>query len=112
MKSINDDLEFFYPKEGTNIFVDSMCIPKSAKNVEAAHMFINFMLEQEVALQNAEYLCYASPHSGVVNNPDYSFKGNEILYPDDAHKPKTQYFYDLDPEIRSYYEKLWEEIVK
>jgi len=112
MKSINDDLEFFYPKEGTNIFVDSMCIPKSAKNIEAAHMFINFMLEQEVALQNAEYLCYASPHSGVVNNPDYSFKGNEILYPDDAHKPKTQYFYDLDPAIRSYYEKLWEEIVK
>lgn len=112
MKSINDDLEFFYPKEGTNIFVDSMCIPKSARNYEAALMFINFMLENEVALANAEYLCYASAHSGVVNNPDYSFKDNEILYPDSEHKPKTQYFYDLDPEIRSYYEKLWEGIVR
>lgn len=112
MNSINEDLEFYYPKEGTNIFVDSMCIPKSSKNYEAALMFINFMLENEVALANAEYLCYASPHSGVVNNPDYSFKDNQILYPDEAHKPKTQYFYDLDPEIRSYYEKLWEEIVR
>ncbi len=112
MKSINDDLEFFYPKEGTNIFVDSMCIPKSAKNYEAALMFINFMLENEVALANAEYLCYASAHSGVVSNPDYSLKDNEILYPDSEHKPKTQYFYDLDPEIRSYYEKLWEGIVR
>lgn len=112
MKSINDDLEFYYPKEGTNIFVDSMCIPSSAKNYEGALLFINFMLENEVALANAEYLCYASPHSGVVNNPEYSFKDNEILYPDEAHKPKTQYFYDLDPAIRSYYERLWEEIVR
>ena len=112
MNSINEDLEFYYPKEGTNIFVDSMCIPKSARNYEAALMFINFMLEPEVALANAEYLCYASPNSEVVNNPDYSYYQNEILYPDDAHKPKTQYFYDLDPEIRSYYEKLWEGIVK
>ena len=112
MKSINDDLEFFYPKEGTNIFIDSMCIPKSAKNYDAALMFINFMLEPEVALENAEYLCYASPHSAVVNNEDYSLKDNEIVYPDEAHKPKVQYYCDLDPEIRSYYEKLWEEIVR
>ncbi|MCR5694266.1 MAG: spermidine/putrescine ABC transporter substrate-binding protein [Clostridia bacterium] len=112
MQSNNEDLAFVYPKEGTNIFVDSMVIPKNAKNYEAALMFINFMLEPEVALANAEYLCYASPNSSVVNNPDYSFNGNQYLYPDDAHKPKTQYFHDIDPEIRTYYERLWSEITR
>ncbi len=111
MKDINEDLEFVYPEEGTNIFVDSMCIPSNAKNYEAAMMYINFMLEPEVALANAEYICYASPNTAVINNDDYSLKGNEILYPADDKKPKTQYFHDLDPEIRSYYEKLWEEIL-
>ncbi len=53
MAENNPDLKFVYPKEGTNIFVDSMCIPASSKNVEAAQMFINFMLDPEVALANA-----------------------------------------------------------
>ncbi len=112
MKDVNEDLDFFYPKEGTNIFVDSMCIPKSASNYEGALMFINFMLEVEVALANAEYISYASPHTGVRNHEDYSLKDSQILYPDEAHKPRTQYYHDLDPEIRAYYEKLWEEIIR
>ncbi len=108
----NEDLAFVYPEEGTNIFVDSICIPKSSKNYEAALMYINFLLEPEVALANAEYICYASPNTAVINNDDYSLKGNEILYPSEDKKPKTEYFHDLDPEIRSYYEKLWEDILR
>ena len=88
-----------------------MCILSNAKNYDAAMMYINFMLEPEVALANAEYICYASPNTAVINNDDYSLKGNEILYPAEDKKPKTQYFHDLAPEIRSYYEKLWEEIL-
>ena len=106
----NPDLAFVYPKEGTNIFVDSICIPKTAQNVEAAKMYINFLLEPEIALANAERLCYASPNTAVVNNDEYSYKGNEILYPAPENTPKTEYFHDLDPTVRSYYESLWTEI--
>ena len=112
MKEVNDDLEFFYPKEGTNIFVDAMCIPTCATNVEAAKMFINFMLEPEVALANAEYICYASPNTAVLNNPDYSLKDNKYLYPDEDDMPVCYYYYDLDAETRSYMEQLWEEVVR
>lgn len=112
MKDINDELEFVYPKEGTNIFVDSVCIPANAKNYEAALMYINFLLEPEVALANAEYICYATPNSAVLNNEDYSLKDSEILYPAEENKPKTQYFHDLDASIRSYYEKLWEDVLR
>ena len=111
MQENNPDLAFVYPKEGTNIFVDSVCVPSNAQNYNAAMMYINFLMEPEVALANAEYICYASPNTAVVENPDYTFYHNEILYPSADATPKTQYFHDIDVEIRSYYEKLWEEIL-
>lgn len=112
MKENNEDLAFFYPKEGTNIFVDSVCIPSCVQNYEAALMYINFLLEPEVALANAEYNCYASPNTSVVDNPEYTFYQNDILYPDDSIIQNAEYFHDLDKEVRSYYESLWEEIIR
>lgn len=111
MQGNNPDLAFVYPKEGTNIFVDAVCVPKNAANYEAAMLYINFLMEPEVALANAEFICYASPNTAVVNDPEYEYYGEEILYPDPASLPPTEYFHDIDPEIRSYYEKLWEGIL-
>lgn len=110
MKENNPDLDFFYPEEGTNIFVDSVCIPKNAKNVKAAHLYINFLLEPDVATANAEYIGYASPNTAVIENEDYCYYQNKILYPDEADMPKVQYYHDIDSDIRTYYEKLWNEI--
>ncbi len=110
MKENNPDLEFVYPEEGVNIFCDSVCVPKNAQNYEAAMLFLNFLMEPEVALANAEYICYASPNTAVVNNDRYEFHGDEILYPAEEDMPKTQWFHDLDPEILAYYEELWVKI--
>ncbi len=110
MKASNEDLEFVYPKEGTNIFVDSVCVPESSQNYEAAMMYINFLLEPEVALANAEYICYASPHTEVINNDDYTFKDDPILYPPEEVKNNAQYYHDIDNDIRSYYESLWNNV--
>ena len=44
MMAENEDLAFYYPVEGTNLFVDAACIPTSASNPGAAHLFINFLL--------------------------------------------------------------------
>ena len=112
MKESNEDLEFYYPKEGTNVFVDAICVPASAQNYEAALMFMNFLLEPEVALANAEYIRYATPNTAVLANENYSLKDNKYLYPDEADKPKVQYYHDLDATIRAYYDKLWEEIIR
>lgn len=111
MLDANPSLKFAYPKEGFNIFVDSMCVTDNVKNYDAAMMFINFMLEPEVALANAEYICYASPNTAVINNPEYTYYQNDILYPSDELKSKAQYFHDFDPEIRRYYESLWEKVI-
>ncbi len=107
MVETNTDLKFFYPNEGTNIFIDSICVLKNTKNYEAALMYINFLLEPDIATANAEYIGYASPNTAVIQNEDYYYYQNEILYPDKAQMPKVQYYHDIDNEIRNYYENLW-----
>ncbi len=107
MVETNPDLKFFYPKEGTNIFMDSACILKNAKNYDAALMYIDFLLEPDIATANAEYIGYASPNTAVINNPDYYYYKNEILYPNSEDMPVVQYYHDIDDDIRRYYEMLW-----
>ena len=109
MHDVNPDLAFVYPKEGVNFFVDAACILKGAKNKLAAELYINFLLDPEVALANAEYICYASPHTEVYSNPEYTFYQNEILYPEDG-KFKTQLFLNLSPEILSLMSTLWDDV--
>ena len=72
----NPSLDFFYPKNDkgeyvTNIFADAMCIPASATTTALAHEYINFMLSEESAVANAEYIYYASPNTLVTNSQDY-----------------------------------------
>ena len=57
----NDALAFYYPREGTNRYVDAMCVPANAKNPELAELYINFMCRPDVAFANAAYTYYASP---------------------------------------------------
>ncbi len=76
MMENNESLGFFYPKNSqgvyeTNIFADAMCIPKNSQNKELALAYINFMLSEEAAVANAEYIYYSSPYTHVKDNLDY-----------------------------------------
>jgi spermidine/putrescine transport system substrate-binding protein len=111
MSEVNPDLAFVYPKEGVNIFVDAMCIPRSAQNVEAAKKYINFLLDPEIALNNAWYIGYASPNTAVVENEDYAdYAENQYLYPDEEHMPNVEYFHNLPQETLKHYSELWNQI--
>ena len=110
MKDNNDNLEFVYPKEGTNYFVDAMCIPKGTQNKRAAELYINYILEPDVALENAEYIYYASPHSEVINNPEYSLFENEIIYPSEETLKNTQMFEDLPTETLQLMTSYWDDL--
>ncbi len=111
MSEVNPDLAFVYPKEGVNIFVDAMCIPRTAQNVDAAKKYINFLLDPEIALYNAWYIGYASPNTAVVENEEYAdFAENQYLYPDEEHMPNVEYFHNLPQETLKRYSELWNEI--
>ncbi len=111
----NPDLEFFYPESGTNIFVDAMCIPTCAKNKSIAEEYINFCLSEDIAVANAEYICYASPNILVKDNETYIEDMNEIcenaieiLYPEGGIK--SSYFKYLDVDTNAVQNRLWEEL--
>ena len=110
MAENNPDLAFVYPKEGTNIFVDSICIPKGCQNKEAAELYIDFMLRGDIALANAEYMCYATPNQAVLDNEEYSLRDNEMLYPDEEHTPPTEYFHNLDQDMLMVMTSLWDNL--
>ena len=111
----NPDLEFFYPEEGTNLYVDAMCIPKSSKNKELAESYINFMLMEEAAIANAEYTYYASPNRLVVESEEYIEYMGEIkedayekMYATDSVKTST--YENLSGEKLILINELWEEL--
>lgn len=111
MKDVNPDLDFVYPEEGVNIFVDSICIPKCSQNYDAAIKYINFLLDPEVALSNAFYIGYATPNTGVLDNPEYAeMRENPYLYPDEENMPETEYFHNLPQESLLRLSELWNEI--
>ncbi len=85
MAADNNDLRFYYPSEGTNYFVDAMCIPKTSRNPEIAHEYINYMIDIEAATANALYIGYASPNKVVVESEHYieMLDYNYSIYDDD-----------------------------
>lgn len=112
----NNKLAFYYPKEGTNIFVDAMCIPASSKNKQIAERYINFMLSEEIAIANAEYTYYATPNTLVTSSPEYieyissvHEDAMDILY-SGTEGVMTSFYKNLRPEKLELLNSLWEEL--
>lgn len=105
--SENPDIGFYIPKEGSNYFVDAMCIVKGTEHKEAAEMFINFMLESDIALANIEYINYSSPHTGAFELLDEEIKNNETQYPSDEVLANCEIFDYLPESIRVLQNQLW-----
>ena len=111
----NDSLEFYYPSEGTNLYVDAMCIPKTSKNKTVAERYIDFMLTEEPAVENALYTYYASPNRVVRESRDYIDCMEEIkegafdLMYDTADVEASPYK-NLSDKRLAMVNNLWEEL--
>ena len=111
----NDSLEFYYPSEGTNLYVDAMCIPKTSKNKTVAERYIDFMLTEEPAVENALYTYYASPNRVVRESRDYIDCMEEIkegafdlMY--DTADVKASPYKNLSDKRLAMVNNLWEEL--
>jgi len=112
MAENNPDLRFARPIEGTNFFVDAMCIPKGAENKTNAELFIDFMSRTDIALKNMEYIFYASANyeaasafSAELDSDDYSimFASSEVL-------ANSEVYHHLPAHILQLYSDLWVEL--
>ncbi|MDE6776192.1 MAG: ABC transporter substrate-binding protein [Ruminococcus sp.] len=107
----NEDLNFVVPKSGTNLFIDAMCIPVSARQKEAAEMYINFMCEPDIAYSNIDYICYSTPHQAAYEMLDDEVRESTVSYPSqDFIRDKTTVFVNLSDEANLLMQNLWTEM--
>lgn len=103
----NPDLEFAVPKEGTNLWIDSMVIPKNAEYVDNAHKFIDFICRPDIALKIFDYLNYSTPNICVQEmEEDPELKNSKIAFPDDIYDDQETYDY-LGSDMDRFYNELW-----
>lgn len=110
MMKENPDLAYSIPEEGTNKWIDAMCIPKSAENKDYAEQFINFMLDPENAKANVDYIQYSTPNKGAYELLDPEFKNSKVAYPDPKVLEKAESFINLSDEDLKIYDDAWTEI--
>lgn len=105
---LNADKKFKYvkPKEGTNLWFDSMVILKNSKNKENAHKLINFLIKKEILTKNMDYTYYAVPNQEVINKNKLVKSVTEI---DDEYFKKMEVFKDPSDFIKEY-DNIWTDV--
>lgn len=109
----NPDLEFVIPEEGTNWFVDAICIPTTSdpENRAAAEAYINFLCEPEIALANCDYVGYSTPIIQAYELLDDEAKEDERRYPSDEFLAEnTEVFVNLSSDANAYMQELWTQL--
>ncbi len=109
MMKNNKNLVGVLPKEGSNLFVDAMCIPSNAENVDGAHKFIDFMTRADISAENAEYITYASPVKSAKKLLPKAQQNSELVYPPEDYLKKCYTFRNVDDKTYSY---MQEQFVK
>lgn len=104
--SENENLDFFEPEEGTNMWCDAMVITKHCQNYDLAYKFINFILEDEAAYRNSQWVGYTSPIKYAYDEMHTNdYEGIDAYVPGD--NPNNEVFGYQEPAIKAIYADLW-----
>ncbi|WP_242846262.1 ABC transporter substrate-binding protein [Anaeromassilibacillus senegalensis] len=107
----NPDIGFAIPtKEGTNFFVDALCIPKGAKHKKEAEEYINFLCDPEIAAANVDYIGYSTPETAAKELLPEETVENPIFYPPKEILDNSEVFVSLPEETSILLDKLWAEV--
>lgn len=109
--SENENMGFYLPESGTNIWCDAMVIPSNAKNVELAHEFMNYVCSYEAAYDNSSYVGYASPNREVLEELSGAGGAFEKI---NAYLPRTDHesdeIFEFHAETRKMISNLWSKV--
>ena len=109
--SENENMGFYMPESGTNLWSDAMVIPKNAKNVDLAHEFINYIASYEGSMDNSSFVGYTSSNQEVMNDlsgPDGEFEGINAYIPR-TDNPNDEVF-KFDDETRKIISELFSKV--
>ncbi len=105
----NPALMFGIPKEGTSINDDDLVIPSTAKEVDLAHKFINFVQRPDICAQNMTFICYLAPNIPAQKLMPESFRKNPSIFPASEVMAKCEVMKDLGADNEKY-SRLWDKI--
>ena len=109
--SENENMGYFEPLEGTNLWCDAMVIPSNAENAELAHEFINYLCSYEAAYDNSDFVGYTSPNEEVMEE---LFSEGGTYEGINAYLPRSGYEKDesfkFDEETKKVISNLWSKI--
>ncbi|MBQ9329957.1 MAG: ABC transporter substrate-binding protein [Oscillibacter sp.] len=116
----NEDLAFVIPEEGSNWFVDAMCVLKNAQHKEEAEAWINFIASTEANLANMDYIWYASPNAeALAEYPAYYEETYgeeldmglyEIMAAPQEVLDRCEIYENLPAPVLTLYNDLWTEL--
>ncbi len=107
MAEENEALAFYFPKEGFNLFIDAMCVPKNSEHQAEAEAYINFLCSPEISGENLEYLGYSTPIEGAREYMDPETAESEIAYPPESVLSKGFAYMALSTEATQEMDSLW-----
>ncbi len=103
----NDKLDYVIPKEGSNVWFDNMVIPRTARNLDGAYKFMNFMLDPANAAQNAEYVGYSTPNKDAIQLLPEEISSDERFYPPEELTGRLEVYDNLGKRMLSHYNELF-----
>lgn len=113
----NEDLAFVIPEEGSNWFVDAMCVLKSSQHKDEAEEWINFIASTDANLANMDYIWYASPNAEAleeypayyqeVNDEELDPELYEIMAPSEQTLARCELYENLPKATLRLYDSLW-----
>lgn len=109
--SENKDIGFAIPtREGTNFFVDAMCVPAGTKHQKEAEKYINFLCRPDVAAANMETVGYSTPETEARKLLPKETQENPIIYPPESIIKKSETYVDLPEDISLQEDSLWAQV--
>ncbi len=106
----NPNLVYVVPKEGANFWIDSLCIPTNAKNVEGAEKFINFVSDKESALRIADEIGYTTPNKEARLEQPENVRNNPNAYMPKEIMDRCEIYTDFSMDVKKLYDDAWIQI--
>jgi putrescine transport system substrate-binding protein len=106
----NVPVSYAIPKEGAASFFDMMAIPADAKNVEAAHIFLNYILTPEVIAPISNYVAYPNGNAAATPLVNEEIRNNPGIYPTAEASKKLYTFRELSPSVNRAITRSWTKV--
>ncbi|KYC42517.1 polyamine ABC transporter substrate-binding protein [Scytonema hofmannii PCC 7110] len=106
----NPKLKYVIPKSGSSLWTDTVVIPKTAPNIEAAYAWINLILRPDVASEMSQSLNLSTPNRAGFEQLPKNIQNNSSLFPSEAILAKCERVAPLEQQIEALYERYWIEL--